>query len=459
MSRSISVTYLRNSKSVGFFLAFAVAILGTVVSLEAASEEYQLDLTKETQEKVVIAIPGFSHAGNQTDPNNLGGQAQSILENDLLLSEFFSPVKGESYEDIVRQEGGGKILDYTPWTRLGVQWVVKTEFQINPANNKIVFIFRLYDVVNERFLIGKRYGGGFTFLRRMIHRFADEVVEQLTGKRGVAETRIVFVSEGKENKEVYTVDFDGHNLKKLTRDHSVALTPAWSPDGRKILFTSYIENNPDLVMIDSFSGKWRQSILKLPGLNAAPAWSPDGNKIAIVLSKDGNAEIYVLEKNSNLKRLTRHFNIDTSPSWSPDSSKIVFTSDRSGTAAPQIYIMDADAGDKGEVKRISFGSSYNDNPSWSPDGDKIAFTSRIGKGFQIRVHDLNSGKTEKFTNGSISKEHPSWSPDGRFIIYRQRMTNGEKQLFIQRLGSKNARQLTFLKGGGSSPSWSPYPKK
>ena len=130
--------------------------------------------------------------------------------------------------------------------------------------------------------------------------------------------------------------------------------------------------------------------MRLAGLNAAPSWSPVDDRLTLVLSKDENSEIYTLSNNRTLRRLTRHFNIDTSPTWSPDGKKIAFTSDRSGGGAPQIYIMDAHQGDKAGVQRISYGSSYNDDPAWSPDGDKIAFTSRVGRRFQIKIYDLTT---------------------------------------------------------------------
>ena len=208
-----------------------------------------------------------------------------------------------------------------------------------------------------------------------------------------------------------------------------------------------------LIMINSL-GQKRQTLHRLPGLNAAPSWSPDMQKIAIVLSRDQNSEIYLLKKNRAPQRLTRHFNIDTSPTWSPDGEKIAFTSDRSGTGAPQIYIMGAEKGDSGKVTRISFGSSYNDNPSWSPDGDKIAYTSRQGKKFQISVYDLNTHKSKVVTSGLGSSEQPSWSPDGRFIVFRKRINN-RFNIFIQRPGRRGIRQLTFS-GKSHSPSWSPY---
>ena len=128
-------------------------------------------------------------------------------------------------------------------------------------------------------MLGKRYKASPQLLRKVLHRFADELVLQLTGKRGIAETQIAFLAQEESGKEVYLLDFDGYNLKKLTRDNTVNLSPAWSPDGKWIVYTSYAARNPDLVMINT-AGEKRQTLNRFPGLNAAPAWSPDMQKIA-----------------------------------------------------------------------------------------------------------------------------------------------------------------------------------
>lgn len=435
-----------------FSLAFIALVFIFPVKAEAAPP-VRLDLEKETQKKVSLAITDFVLVGSEPDVRGMGKEAKSILEKDLTLSELFSPLRKPVFEELERMERSGSDVDYRSWRQVGAQWVIKTEYGMISKGKGQIFTFRLYDIVNKRFMLGKRYKASPKLLRKVVHRFADEVVLQLTGKRGISETQITFLGQENGSKEVYRIDFDGYNLKKLTRDNTVNLSPAWSPDGKWIVYTSYAAHNPDLIMIDSSGGK-RQTLHRLPGLNAAPSWSPDMQKIAMVLSRDQNSEIYLLKKNRDLQRLTRHFNIDTSPTWSPDGKKIAFTSDRSGTGAPQIYIMDAEKGDRGKVTRISFGSSYNDNPSWSPDGDRIAYTSRQGKKFQISIYDLNTHKSRVVTTGLGSAEQPSWSPDGRFIVFRKR-NNNRHNIFIQRLDGTGIRQLTFS-GKSHSPSWSPY---
>ena len=415
-------------------------------------------LVKETQSEVKIAVSHFVSSERDKD-ESFAEKGRGILENDLRLFELFVPVEPYVFSELEKSEssGGGQV-NYAAWNRLGAQWLIKGEYEKSMSGDKYRFVFRLFDVVNEQFLVGKRYQGKKSFMRKIMHRFADEVMEQLTGKRGVAETRLAFLTRTRDGKEMYAVDFDGANVQKLTNERSVILSPDWSPDGRFIVYTSYKEHNPDLILLDPDGRRRRRPLLRLPGINSAPAWSPDGSKISLVLSKDSNSEIYVLNRWRKLTRLTRHFNIDTSPTWSPDGKKIAFTSDRSGTGRPQIYIMDSTKGDRAGVTRITFQSRYNDNPSWSPDGDKIAFTSMVKGNFQIKIYDLETRKTVVVTSGSGSKEEPTWSPDGQFLAYR--LTRGRQSaIHIQRIGSKKSRQLTFLPDGGVSPTWSPYPKK
>ena len=437
-----------------FFLVM-VSCLMCPLELLAVDSNVRIEMERATHKEVRVALTQFVRGEGVGDPRGLGMEARKILENDLRLTEMFVQLEPEVYENLEQKEKGKRAVDLWAWHQVGAQWLIKTEYSVVPGG-KLSLVFRLYDTVSEKFLLGKRYFiSERKLMRKVIHRYADELVLQLTGKRGVAETKIAFLARHNKGIEINVVDFDGENLKQITNDKTLNLTPTWSPNGRWLVYTSYAENNPDLIMIDNLGKKPKRTLLRLSGLNAAPSWSPVDDRLTLVLSKDENSEIYTLSNNQTLRRLTRHFNIDTSPTWSPDGKKIAFTSDRSGRGAPQIYIMDAHHGDKAGVQRISFGSSYNDNPAWSPDGDKIAYTARVGRRFQIKVYDLVTKTSTVLTRERGNNEQPTWSPDGRFIAYRHKV-GSNMSTYIQRLGSDKVRQLSFGGDGGASPSWSPY---
>lgn len=448
------------------FIVLCVGLFSNQAVAQSQSSAYELELLKKTQTKVDIAIPNFVKIENPETKDSIAKKARSILMNDLVFSELFREVSSTRYAAIERENQDPTRIDYQMWRNIGAQWVLRSQYQLEPKTDSITLIFRLFDAANGKFVIGKRYRAKKKFLSKIIHKFADEAVYRLTGKKGIASTRIAFVGrireKGKIVKEIFTADVDGNNVSKLTQDGSVLLKPAWSPEGAKVAFSSYSKKNPDLYMIDTKSKK-KSLMLNFSGLNAAPSWSPNGNEIALVLSKDQNSEIYSFTKNRKLRRLTRHYSIDTSPSWSPDGGKIVFASDRSGSGFPQIYIMNSQDGDQDTVKRISFNSSHNDNPAWSPDGTKIAYTSKVGQHFQIKIYNLEDQKTVIFTNGEVDREEPSWSPDGSFLIFQETLNN-RSHLAIKKVGGSKIRRFIPKKGKGFMidsigefhPAWSPY---
>jgi len=432
-------------KRVIFFFMF---IINFSVCLAFGASEVYIDVTKPGFKKIVIAIPNFYRDGSFPKEDNLSKEMAKILTNDLRISGLFEVIDNPLFvSPIVESEGNVKV-DFNQWRLLGVQVLVKADYSLTEGK-KLTIRCRLYDLLREEQVLGKAYGGDQNFLRRIIHRFSDEIVLKLTGEKGMAQTKIVFVSDVSGHKEVYTIDFDGHNLERLTGNRSIALSPAWSPDGKRIAYTSYREGNPDLYFM-SPDGSYQVAASTFPGLNATPDWSPDGSRIALALSKDGNAEIYTFKVDgTDFRRLTRHQSSDWSPSWSPDGGKIAFSSDRTGT--PEIYIMNKDGGDD---RQLTHQGSYNDSPAWSPKGDLIAFASRQKGLFDIWVIGSDGSNAQALTSNSGNNESPFWSPDGRYIVFSSNR-GGRRDIYIMNSDGSNQRRLTFLGGNNYCPSWSP----
>lgn len=273
--------------------------------------------------------------------------------------------------------------------------------------------------------------------RGKIHAFADDIVETLTGTKGIANTKIAFVASKTGKKEIYTCDADGAGVVQLTRDGSISVGPSLSPDGRKLAYTGYQSGYADVYEINIGSGA-RSRILKYPGTNSGAAYSPDGGKIAVTLSKDGNPELYVTG-GLGANRLTRTKGVESSPTWSPDGSEIIYSSDDRG--GPQLYRIGAGGGG---ARAISTGHGYCTEPNWSPDGKKVAFNTRSG-GFQVSILDLASGGVRTVGEG----QDPVWGADSRHLIFA---SGGA----LVMLDTVSGQRHTIASGLGriSEPTWS-----
>jgi TolB protein len=377
-----------------------------------------------------------------------GPRFADIVGRDLTLSGYFKILDRSAY--IEKSESSGYTADsinFESWSVIGALALVKGAYTLEGDN--LTLEVRLFDVYQRRQLAGRRYHGSMSELRRMANKFADEVIQQFTGERGPFDSRFAFVStrDGKF-KEIYVMSPDEGDLQQITRNQTLNVSPAWSPDGRSLLYTSYKRRNPDLFLIDLISG--RETLLsQRPGLNLGAKMSPDGTRIAVTVEDDGNADIVILDRNGKVvRRLTDSWAIDVSPSWSPDGKQIAFCSNRTG--GPQIYVMSADGG---AARRITFSGNYNTSPAWSPKGDLIAYVSRSDGGFNIFTVKVDGGEPRQLTQGAGNNEDPSWGPDGRYMVFSSSRT-GRKKLFVTDSTGSSQVQLTHGGGDDTSPAWS-----
>jgi TolB protein len=427
-------------------LLFLILFLPLLL-FSAAEARVYLDIDAPAFIQIPIVLSRWKPV--EKTPPALAAKIYEIAGADLSLSGFFKVIDYKSLPPPLHErEGIPKTLFLQEWTPAGGEILLAGEVQLEPDGLHLKLRFHLFDLVEQKHLAGKQYEGALPALRGMVHRMSDEVIFQMTGERGVNTTRLAYAVAQGESKEIFVADFDGANAKQITRNRSINISPTWTPDNKRIAFTSYLRRNPDLYLIDR-DGENLQRLSSHPGLNAAPSWSPDGKKIALMLGREGKSEIHLLEADgSNPKRLTKGHGNEASPTWSPDGKRVAFVSDRSGS--PQIYIMSADGSD---VRRLTYEGNYNTNPSWSPKGNRIAFCGRVGGQFEIFSMGTDGTGLQRLTSGAGNNESPCWSPDGRYIAFSSNRTGGTK-IFIMNANGFNQRPLTHSKGGESSPSWS-----
>jgi TolB protein len=293
---------------------------------------------------------------------------------------------------------------------------------------------------------GKSYRGIAAVLPRMAHMLANELVRTVNGKPGIFLSQIAFASNRTGRYEIWLMDWDGANQRRITSHNSLAILPSWSPDNDRMVYTLFAQGRSEMYIINRRGG----GRIRLPtglGLNTSATFSPRSNEIAFVGSVSGNPDIYVIaDDGTNLRRLTTSYSIESTPEWSPNGRRISFTSGRSGT--PQIYVMDAEGTN---VERISFEGEWNDDATWSPDGEQLAYTSRVNGRFQIRIMNVVT-RQSRIVAGEGSNEQPTWSPDGRWIAF-QSNRSGRWQVYRMRVAGTDLMQLTS-EGENKEPDWS-----
>lgn len=404
-------------------------------------------ITPMARELTIIAIPQFD-----AEPNSMIYKEDifsPVIYKDLELSGYFLKPKNQKIvEENKKRDKTADKIDFLEWGRLGASFLLMGTYLTDSNNLEAEVI--LYDVASGKRIFGKRYKNYQPAQYRTVaHKISDEIVHYITHTKGVANTKILFISNRTGSKELWIMDADGYNQRQLTKDKSIAAAPCWGKNATEAYYTSYKEYNPDLCGI-YLDGSKSWFISSFPGLNVSPSWSDKLERIALTLSRDGNSEIYTMDRNGkSLKRLTFNNSIDSSPCWSPQGNEIAFTSDRSGT--PQLYMMNSEGFN---VRRLTFQGSYNDGAAWSPKGDKIAFQARAEGFFNIFLMDLDGTNWVWLTAKNGNNEDPSWAPDGQHIVFTSNRS-GKYQIYVMNIDGTGQTQLT-TEGTNTSPSWSPY---
>jgi TolB protein len=403
------------------------------------------------------AVPDFIPLTQDKETIEAARLIAQVLWDDLAFEREFDMIPRDTYKTIEQTPTAGTIA-FDRWRELGADGVVKGS--VRRTGNTFQVEMRLFNVLARAVALGRVYDNvALRNPRSAAHAISDDIHDTQVGLRGVARTKLTFISdrdnervvdtvETRTGKEVYVSDYDGANQMRVTANRRLNVTPSWSPDGRAIAYSSYARIHPQIIVSNVYQGT-RQTLTDEKTSAYMPVYSPDGSRIAFMSQRDGNSEIYVMNRDgSNVRRLTNNPAADVTPTWSPTGTQIAFTSDRSGS--PQIWLMD---GEGLNVRRITFSESWADRATWSPAPfNEIAYAGRSGPGFDIKIYDVASGQIRTITDGSGSNESPAFSPSGRHLAFTSSRF-GKVQVFIVGRDGKGLRQITRT-GNNTTPAWS-----
>jgi TolB protein len=418
-------------------LILSLILLTSAASLVAQDELY-LEITQPGLRRVAVAAPPLMILPGT--PGEAAQEFQQTLDNDLSAAAPIAVVDERLYA-LVEDDPRPEVLNQR-WRAIGAQFLLSGT--VVRAGGQLVVEARLVDLVSGEFAFAKRYRAAITSTQVVAHTLANDIVQVFTGRPGPFLSRLAFISGRSGSSEIWVMDWDGSNAKQLTKHGAIALAPTWSPDGRKMVFTSYLRGGPALFELTPSEGYLRL-LWDQGGVNSSASFSPDGRQVAFASSVDGNTDIYTVPLGGGTpRRLTTARGIDTQPAWAPNGRQIAFTSTRSGT--PQIYLMDADGSN---VRRLSFDGPFHDEASWAQDGTRIACTTKVENRFQIATIDIISAE-KTVIPGPGNNESPCFSPDGSMLAFASDRT-GSPQIFITDADGI-PRQLTS-EGTNHSPTW------
>lgn len=399
---------------------------------DARSVEVRIGLKRGLKrEPIPLRLDDWTSAGDLAGAASATAAGKPVLENDLTISGLFGLTTGGAVSDSSMVAGLS-----------GYELAV----EVNATGRDEDLNVRVYGLPGRSVVWQKSYRATDTILRRVVHQISDDVVFQLAGETGIAQSQIAYSLETGRVREIFIADYDGFNPRQVTRDRNLDFSPSLSSDGRWLAYSSLRRQTYAIVLQDISTGRERV-LFEGPGSALSPAFSPDGETVAFATSRDGNHEIYTVRRDgTGLARLTRSEAIDVQPSWSPDGRQLAFCSDRAGTAG--IYVMSSDGTD---TRRISRDRNRCEAPSWSPKGVLLAYMARVSGTYDTRIADVATGNDYNLTQGNGSDESPHWAGNGRHLVVVAHR-GGESGLFILNSESGETFRLP-IRGNVETPTW------
>lgn len=431
-----------------FVLFFAACFLSMPLAAEL-----KVDIVAGNADPIPIAIAKFeSIAANE----KIAGQIREIVESDLKSSGLFHIIAASAHPEQLKFD---VIPKFQKWNAVKANVLIQSK--LTRANDKKLRLqFYVWDVQGKEQIEAQSLVSSADSARRIAHIMADAIYSRLTGEGGYFDSQIVLTAQTgsymNPGKRLAIMDSDGHNFRFISDDKTYVLSPHFSPNMQSVVFLSYRGDEPNVWTLDMNNGEQRK-LGKFDNMNFAPRWSPDGRRIAFSLvGNNGASNLYEYDIGTKkMRRLTNTNGINTSPSYSPDGYTMAYNSNASGSQ--QIHVLNLNTL---QSRRISYGDGKYATPAFSPDGKYLAFTKIADDTFFIGVMSPN-GKNERILSGGWYMESPSWAPNSRRLIYyeTEKINDGDERASSIRsvdiLGHFNYEIPVPDGVNGMDPTWSP----
>ena len=424
--------------------AFILFVLWATAPIAAsASGPLTVDIHGPGQRMVnIILLPPKPIEGSSL-PEAASTAFQELIENNLGYVPFLRIVPvGDLLGGDPSQGVTASQIDFKPMQ------LAKVDLCLTVGWNGQNIEARVFETFSGKRLVGRLYKEvDEATLPQAADRFASAFLEALTGKIGFFDSPIAFVRQEEGAKEIYTVLPQGRGLTQITKLGGFNLSPAWSEDGSRIVFTHIGKTRHELGVYDSATRKITMSTRGLGQTVISPVFGP-GDKLTVALNRSGATNIYELDaQNQPGRMLARSPYIDVSPSFDRTGEKMVFTSGRAGN--PHVYLMNMKNGD---VRRVTLTGKYNTHPCISPNGRYVAYTHRTSVGHRIYLHDLETGREKQLTFGPGNDEYPAFGPDGYFVAFASNRS-GEYKLYLSTRHGDEPRRISTGPGQAFAPAW------
>ena len=418
-------------------LMLFTVVCAWITAHSAQAQGLQIDIVNGNAAALPIAVVPFEYLGVSAAPET---DISAVIRADLNRSGSFRAL---AEQDVIEKPIRQADVNFATWRLLKQDFLLIGRVLDNSDGGYRVE-FELLDVAKQEPMLRMAFSGRSGAMRDVSHQIADEVYEKVLGVRGAFWTRIAYITASGLGRDMMyalmVADSDGFNPKTVVRSREPLLSPAWSPDSKRLAYVSFERGNSSIYVQEIATGA-RELLASFRGINGAPSFSPDGSRLALTLSRTGNPEIYVMDLASkSLTQVTRHWGIDTEPTWR-DANTPYFTSDRAGS----------------DAKRVTFLGDYNARATTCCDGKKLAMAQGQGNVYRIAVLDRSlggPGQQNLVSTGNLD-ESPSFAPNGSMLLYAAR--EGRRGvLFAVSADARVRQRLVIADGDVREPAWSPY---